>query len=175
MESQHLGKGLTEAQRARWVMLLCKSADDVGLPADPEFRAAFVGYLEWGSRIALENSQPGARPPAHMPVPQWWWVCEATPGSRVSALAHPEPAESVPALPTTDQRVTFTQHIKPLFRPVDRQSMVFAFDLWKYDDVVRHAKSILQRLEQGSMPCDGAWPSERIDVFRRWVGGGTPQ
>src|SRR5579872_4715953 len=41
MVSRHLGKALREEQRARWVQLLCRSADDAGLPADPEFRAAF--------------------------------------------------------------------------------------------------------------------------------------
>ena len=79
MVSQHLGKALTEAQRARWVQLMCRCADETGLPADPEFRAAFVSYLEWGSRIALENSTPGARPPSQMPVPHWTWVSGATP------------------------------------------------------------------------------------------------
>ena len=57
MISQHLNKHLTEAQRARWVSLLCRSADEALLAADPEFRAAFVAYLEWGTRIAVENSQ----------------------------------------------------------------------------------------------------------------------
>ena len=55
---------------------------DAGLPPDAEFRAAFVAYLEWGSRIARENSTPGAKPPANMPVPRWWWVCDAYPGAR---------------------------------------------------------------------------------------------
>ena len=87
MVSRHIGKTLREEQRARWVQLLCRAADDAGLPTDPEWRAAFVAYLEWGSRIAVENSQPDAEPPPHMPVPRWWWVCDATPGSRVSALA----------------------------------------------------------------------------------------
>jgi hypothetical protein len=61
---------LREEQRARWVELLSRSADDALLPADPEWRAAFVAYLEWGSRFGLENSQPGAHPPPHMPVPR---------------------------------------------------------------------------------------------------------
>ena len=69
MVSQHMGKALTEAQRARWVRLMSQCADEAGLPTDPEFRAAFVSYLEWGSRIAVENSSPGAAPPQHMPVP----------------------------------------------------------------------------------------------------------
>jgi truncated hemoglobin YjbI len=173
MISQHVGKGLTEAQRARWVSLLCRSADDADLPADPEFRAAFVAYLEWGSRLALENSQAGATPPPHMPMPRWWWVCNATPGARISALAKPaEPA--APKRPAADEAVSFARHIKPLFRSMDRQSMVFAFDLWSYDDVTQHAHAILGRLEAGTMPCDGKWPKENLDTFRRWLESGTP-
>ncbi len=34
MISQHLDKALTPEQRARWVLLLTRSADEVGLPAD---------------------------------------------------------------------------------------------------------------------------------------------
>ena len=175
MVSQHLGKALTEEQRARWVQLLCRSADDAGLPADPEFRAAFVAYLEWGSRIAKENSQPGVQPPRDMPVPRWWWVCDAYPDARLPA-ATPQPAQEQPApsLPSPDEPVSFEAHVKPLFRERDRQSMRFAFDLWSLDDVSRNADAILERLEGGSMPCDGAWPAERVDVFRRWVGSGRP-
>jgi truncated hemoglobin YjbI len=174
MISQHIGKGLTEAQRARWVSLMCRSADESGLPRDAEFRAAFVAYLEWGSRLALENSQPGAKPPAHMPMPRWWWVCDATPGSRVSALA-PVVEDETPTLPAPDEAVTFGAHVRHLFRRVDRQSMLFAFDLWAYDDVVRHAGEILRRLENGTMPCDGAWPKPQVETFRRWIESGTPE
>ena len=175
MVSRHVGKGLTEAQRARWVSLLARSADEARLPVDAEFRAAFVAYLEWGSRLALENSQPGARPPVQMPVPRWWWVCDATPGSRMSALAAPPDVEAPSvALPSPTEAPSFARHIKPLFRQMDRQSMTFAFDLWSYDDVVRHAEGILRRLEAGTMPCDGAWPKTKVDVFRRWVEAGRP-
>jgi truncated hemoglobin YjbI len=73
MLTQHLGKSITEPQRRRWLELLIDAADEVGLPADPEFRAAFVSYLEWGSRLALANSQPGATPPQQAPVPRWGW------------------------------------------------------------------------------------------------------
>ncbi len=73
MLGHHLGKGITEQQRRRWVALLLDAADATGLPADPEFRAAFVGYLEWGTRLALANSQSDAQPPPHAPVPRWGW------------------------------------------------------------------------------------------------------
>ena len=52
---------------------MSQAADDAQLPADPEFRAALVGYLEWGTRLAVENSQPGATPVPHAPVPRWGW------------------------------------------------------------------------------------------------------
>lgn len=73
MLSQHLGKAITEPQRRRWIDLLIDAADEVGLPVDPEFRAAFVGYLEWGTRLALYNSQPGADVLQEAPVPRWGW------------------------------------------------------------------------------------------------------
>ncbi|GAA3437263.1 antibiotic biosynthesis monooxygenase [Kutzneria kofuensis] len=73
MLAMHLGKAITERQRRRWVSLLQDAADEVGLPADPEFRAAFTGYLEWGTRIALANSQPDADPVKQAPVPRWGW------------------------------------------------------------------------------------------------------
>lgn len=72
---QHLHRHLSEEQRARWVGLLLETADEVGLPVDPEFRAAFVSYLEWGSRIALAVSQPGVEITEDLdPMPQWDWI-----------------------------------------------------------------------------------------------------
>ena len=73
MIRKHLGKGITESQRRRWMALFIEAADDVGVPDDPEFRAALVGYLEWGSRLAVMNSQPGAQADEHAPMPTWNW------------------------------------------------------------------------------------------------------
>ncbi|ONI67717.1 oxidoreductase [Kribbella sp. ALI-6-A] len=73
MLAHHLNLGLTEQQRARWAALIAASADQAGLPDDPEFRSAFVAYVEWGTRLALANSQPGATPPPKAPVPRWGW------------------------------------------------------------------------------------------------------
>jgi hypothetical protein len=75
-------------------------------------------------------------------------------------------------MPAADQPVSFVQHIKPLFRPRDRQSMTFAFDLWDVDDVRSNADAILGRLRQGTMPCDGGWSSENVELFRRWIATG---
>ena len=74
----------------------------------------------------------------------------------------------------TDKAPSYEDDIKPLFRDMDRDSMDFAFDLWNYQDVTDNADDILERLEGGSMPCDGAWPRERIALFRRWVEAGRP-
>ena len=73
MISRHFARHLTEAQRRRWVNLLIDTAEDVQLPADPEFRSALVGYLEWGTRIAVINAQlePHAIDPG--PMPRWGW------------------------------------------------------------------------------------------------------
>lgn len=73
MLGRHLGRGITEVQRRRWLDLLMTAADEAGLPDDPEFRAAFVGYLEWGTRLAVGNSRPGAEPVQEAPVPRWGW------------------------------------------------------------------------------------------------------
>ena len=73
MLSHHLGLRITEAQRARWASLVATSADLAGLPVDPEFRSAFVAYVEWGTRLAMANSAEGAGPPPAAPVPRWGW------------------------------------------------------------------------------------------------------
>ena len=53
--------------------LLLDTADELNIPDDPEFRSALVGYLEWGSRLAVINSQPGAAVDPNAPMPKWGW------------------------------------------------------------------------------------------------------
>jgi hypothetical protein len=83
-------------------------------------------------------------------------------------------AERGDRLSATNESISFEQHIKPLFREGDRQSMSWAFDLWSHDDVARNNDAILERLRNGTMPCDGAWPDEQITVFQDWIEAGTP-
>nr|WP_218910749.1 group II truncated hemoglobin [Nocardioides thalensis] len=74
MARHHLGRGITEEQRRRWVGLLQDAADEAGLPTDPESRAVFAYYVEWGSRMAIIYS--GAAPPPideSVEVPRWGW------------------------------------------------------------------------------------------------------
>jgi hypothetical protein len=72
-------------------------------------------------------------------------------------------------LATADEPVSFERHIKPLFRPMDFESMTWAFDLSSYDEVKDHASAILKRLREGSMPCDGEWPEDQVERFQRWT------
>ena len=73
MLAKHRGLAITPEQRQRFVTLLSLGADDAGLPDDPEFRSALMGYAEWGTRLAQHNSQPGAEVAPHAPVPRWGW------------------------------------------------------------------------------------------------------
>ncbi len=73
MLARHRDHGITPEARFRFASLMSLAADDAGLPDDPDFRSAFVAYVEWGTRLALANSQPDAAPFEHAPVPQWGW------------------------------------------------------------------------------------------------------
>ena len=73
-----------------------------------------------------------------------------------------------------ESAVGFDEDIKPLFREEDRQRMDWAFDLWDYEAVKDNSDTILERLEAGDMPCDGAWPQEQVDLFARWFESGMP-
>jgi hemoglobin len=73
MLDHHRGLAITHEQRFRFASLMSLAADDAELPADPEFRAALVGYLEWGTRLALHNSQPDSAVVEDAPVPRWGW------------------------------------------------------------------------------------------------------
>ena len=73
MVQRHLNRHLTQEQRRAWVALLLDTADELSLPDDPEFRSALVAYLEWGSRLAVMNSQPGVEAAQDSPMPKWGW------------------------------------------------------------------------------------------------------
>jgi truncated hemoglobin YjbI len=177
MLARHLGRALTEPQRARWVRLMGEAADEAGLPADPEFRSAFVAYFEWGSRIALANSQPGAQPPPRMPVPHWDWGPAGPPGSAPGS-APPSPVTRAPGAEASAAVVagapSFARDIGPLFSDRDRAAMRWAFDLGEVAAVRQHAEVVLEQLAAGRMPCYGAWPAERVARFRQWVHSGKP-
>ena len=69
---------------------------------------------------------------------------------------------------------SYEADIKPLFRESDRNAMMFAFDLWSYEDVKENASDILARIEDGSMPCDEPWDEQRIEKLKAWIAAGCP-
>ena len=77
-------------------------------------------------------------------------------------------------MPSDNGKLSFDRDIKPLFRAKDRDSMMQAFDLFDYDDVVENAEAIVGSLRSGKMPCDGSWPAGQVDTLQRWIDEGTP-
>jgi hypothetical protein len=71
--------------------------------------------------------------------------------------------------------LSFSKDIRQLFRDdLDVTAMQsFGLDLSSYDEVKAQAENIYSRLEDGSMPCDGAWPKEQVARFRQWIDEGT--
>jgi Ferritin-like len=99
------------------------------------------------------------------------WGAVSRFGARASPAAPKRDREEV----TPMQPIGYEEGVKAMFRPRDRQSMQFAFDLWSYDDVAAHADEILARVRAGTMPCDGAWPKEQVDGFQGWIDAGKPR
>ncbi len=150
--------------QARWVALAGQAASQVGLPADAPFRAALSAFLAWYAGDALASQDSALRP--------WGWTAAGPPDT--TQTERTEKMDQPITLPGPDEPVSFAAHVKPMFRAKDRQSMLFALDLWSYDDVRAHATDVLDRVANGSMPCDGAWPDQQVQVFRRWTESGTP-
>jgi hypothetical protein len=75
----------------------------------------------------------------------------------------------------SDMSPSFHNDIKPLFRESDRSAMRSRFDLWSLVDVRNNAEAILASVSNGVMPCDGKWPDEKVDLFKRWVESGAQE
>lgn len=73
MLAHHVNLQITAEQRAVFVSTMSLAADDAALPTDAEFRSALMAYLEWGTRLAFENSQLDADLVESAPVPIWGW------------------------------------------------------------------------------------------------------
>jgi len=70
--------------------------------------------------------------------------------------------------------LSFAKDIRPLFRDTpDVDTMKgYGLDLSSYDDVKAQAAEIYATLTDGSMPCDGPWPADRVALFKRWMDEG---
>jgi CDGSH-type Zn-finger protein/truncated hemoglobin YjbI len=169
---RHANLALSEDQWTRWVDLLLRSARETDLDTNPEFWSAFSSYVEWEARRVYEASQPDAQKRTQVASPRWEWGPVGAPSTPSEGTEDGEASADLP-VPGPGETVGFDAHIKRLFREKDRRSMTFAFDLWSYDDVRSHAQAIVARLRAGTMPCDGEWSQEKIDLFQRWIDGGS--
>ncbi|RSS51228.1 group II truncated hemoglobin [Streptomyces sp. WAC01280] len=70
----HLGLGITEEQRLRWMELMA-AAVEKELPDDALLRRRVVEYFDWGTRIAkdVSSSAPGTDLGDPGPTPRWGW------------------------------------------------------------------------------------------------------
>ena len=72
----HRGLKITEEQRQRFVDLYVAALDTAGLPSDPVFRDAVREHIEFGSKVALQNSHAERDEDLHplREVPRWTWA-----------------------------------------------------------------------------------------------------
>lgn len=77
----HRGLHITEAQRARFVQLYLQALDDTEMPSDDPFRQAVHEHVEFGSRVAAQNSHATSDDELHplREVPRWTWAGEDDP------------------------------------------------------------------------------------------------
>lgn len=71
----HRGLRITEEQRQRFVDLYLAAADTAGLPADERFRRTLRSHVEFGTRVAVQNSHARTDDDLHplREVPHWQW------------------------------------------------------------------------------------------------------
>ena len=72
----HRGLAISEEQRLRFVELYVRTMDLAGLPDDPDFRKAVLDHVEFGSKVALQNSHARTEDELHplREVPRWTWA-----------------------------------------------------------------------------------------------------
>jgi len=71
----HRHLNITDEQRDRFLALYMQAADDAGLPDDAPFRAALRSHVEFGTRVAQQNSRARTEAELHplREVPKWNW------------------------------------------------------------------------------------------------------
>jgi hemoglobin len=71
----HRNLGITEEQRQRFVQLYLAALDAVGMPDDKPFRDAVRSHVEFGSKVAMQNSNAASEEDLHpiREVPIWTW------------------------------------------------------------------------------------------------------
>jgi hemoglobin len=71
----HRNLKITEEQRQRFVELYMAALDAVGMPDDKPFRDAVRSHVEFGSKVAMQNSHAATEGDLHplREVPIWTW------------------------------------------------------------------------------------------------------
>jgi hemoglobin len=69
----HARQGIGEDWSTRFVACFMQAADDVGLPDDPEFRAAIRSYMEHAVAEVESYAPAESQVPAELPVTRWGW------------------------------------------------------------------------------------------------------
>jgi hemoglobin len=66
---------ITEPQRRRFVELYLAALDAAGMPDDERFRTAVREHVEFGTHVAMQNSNAGTDAELHplREVPRWTW------------------------------------------------------------------------------------------------------
>jgi hemoglobin len=72
----HRGLNITEEQRQRFVDLYAAALDGAGMSADDDFRQAVLEHVEFGTRVAMQNSNATSEEELHplREVPRWTWA-----------------------------------------------------------------------------------------------------
>ena len=75
----HRGLDITEEQRRRFVELYLAALDAAGMPDDEPFRTAVREHVEFGTRVAMQNSHAASDAELHplREVPHWTWPDDA--------------------------------------------------------------------------------------------------
>ena len=78
----HRGLEITEKQRQRFVELYMAALDAAGMPDDEPFRTAAREHVEFGTRVAMQNSNANTDAELHplREVPRWTWPGDTPPG-----------------------------------------------------------------------------------------------
>jgi hemoglobin len=71
----HLGIGIREEHRQRWLQLMATAIDEV-LPGKPELAASLMSYFDWGTTIAKDVSHEPAGTDLGEPGPTPRWGYE---------------------------------------------------------------------------------------------------
>jgi hemoglobin len=72
----HRGLHITEEQRQRFVELYMKALDATDMPADADFREAVREHVEFGTHVAMQNSNAQTDDQLNplREVPHWTWA-----------------------------------------------------------------------------------------------------